>query len=244
MKICALDEVGCASIAGPVFVCAVIIDTSVHPIAGIGDSKVLSRKKRESLFPLIVDRVDDFAYGAAGPRKIEKINIHHAKYLAMRQAVEKLLRRGNKIDRTIVDGGFTIPGLPLYINQEAHPKADKNFWEVSAASILAKVTRDNLLSRLAKRKDLGYYKWESNAGYYTEEHRVGVILHGPTPYHRKTFGFYKYCMFCHNEYKKFLDRGCPEEYFEQEKKYVSHYKAWKRGDFDSWKPVINGVDNG
>lgn len=247
MKICAIDEVACASIAGPVFVCAVIVDSDAQAPAGIADSKKLSKSKREALFPIIQERIDDFEFGAAGPRKIEHMNIHHAKFLAMRQAVERLMRRGRRIDRTIVDGGFTIPGLPLYINQEAHPKADANFWEVSAASILAKVTRDNLMTRLASREGLGHYDWENNAGYYTPKHRLGIILHGPTPHHRRTFDFFKYCLFSHKEYLEFLAGGkTAEDYFEHEngrraslgKRPYSYYKAWKRGDFNPWQPML------
>lgn len=247
MKTCAVDEVGCASIAGPVFVCAVVVDDSAMAPGGIADSKKLSKKRRENLFPVILERIDDFAFGAAGPRKIEQLNIHHAKFLAMRQAVEKLLRRGHRIGRTIVDGGFEIPGLPLCIAQEAHPKADDTFWEVSAASILAKVTRDRLMARLAQRPGLGHYDWENNAGYYTPKHRLGIVLHGPTPYHRRTFDFFKYCLFSHKEYRRFLAEGkTAEDYFECEdvrraalgKRPYSYYKAWKRGDFHPWQPVL------
>ena len=245
MKICAVDEVGVASIAGPVFVCAVIADSATRPPQGVADSKQLTKKKREQLFPEIQDAVDDFAYGAAGPRKIEQLNIHHAKLLAMRQAVEKLLARGHHPGRTIVDGGFKIPGLPLYINQEAIPKADRDFWEVSSASILAKVTRDRLMAGLASRKGLDHYDWENNAGYYTPKHRLGLVVHGPTAYHRRTFDLFKYCMFSREEYLRFLEDGRPaEDYFEHEnarraaleKKPYSYYKAWKRGDFTPWQP--------
>lgn len=246
MKICAVDEVGCASIAGPVFVCAVIVDSSTAKMpCGIADSKQLSRGRREQLFPTIVEAIDDLAYGAAGPRKIEQLNIHHAKLLAMRQAVEKLLSRGHCPGRTIVDGGFKVPGLPLYINQEAIPKADRDFWEVSAASILAKVTRDRLMARLAGHKGLNHYDWENNAGYYTPKHRLGVILYGPTPYHRTTFDLLKYCMFSREEYLRFLESGRgADEYFEHEnarratlgKKPYSYYKAWKRGELAPWQP--------
>jgi len=251
MKICAIDEVGCASLSGPVFVCAVIVDSCVKPVPGIADSKQLTKKKREVLFPAIEEAVDDFAYGAAGPRKIEELNIHHAKLLAMRQAVEKLLARGHHPKRTIVDGGFTVPGLPLYINQEAVPKADRDFWEVSAASILAKVTRDRLMANLASRPGLGHYDWENNAGYYTAKHRDGIVLHGLTAYHRKTFDMVKYCAFLRAEYKECLEKGDPEEYFEEESRRIERfgsgpycgYRAWKRGEFNTWKPVMAGSED-
>jgi len=242
MKICAVDEVGVSSIAGPVFVCAVIVDTTTKSVPGVADSKKLTKAKREKLFPFLKEVVDDFSYGAASHQKIEEINIHNAKFLAMRQAVERLLRRGNRIDRTIVDGGFTIPGLPLFINQEAHPKADQNFWEASTASILAKVTRDRLMTRLARRYP--HYDWESNAGYYSPKHRDGIAVHGPSPHHRRTFGYFRYCLFCHEELKKRREEGqSDEEYLAYLTSFgmYGHHKAWKRGDFVTWKPVCYGA---
>lgn len=244
MKICAIDEVGVSSIAGPVFVCAVVVDSSTPPVPGIADSKKLSKAKRERLFPLIEEAVEDFAYGALGPRQIEKLNIHYAKFIAMRRSIERLLKRGNRIDRTIIDGGFTVPDLPPHINQEAHPKADANFWEVSAASILAKVTRDRLMATLAARDGLDHYDWENNAGYYTPKHRDGIAVHGPTAYHRRTFKYFNYCLFCHEELKRRRAQGeTDEQYLAHLASFGmhGHHKAWKRGDLNPWKPVIHGV---
>jgi ribonuclease HII len=244
MKTCAVDEVGCSSIAGPVLACAVIVDDGAQPPPGLADSKELDREKREALFSLIKERVDDFAYGAAGPRQIERINIHYARLLAMRRAIRRLLARGHHPDRTIVDGNARVPELPICINQEAIPKADRDFWEASAASVLAKVTRDRLMGRLAHREGLNHYDWESNAGYYSPRHRLGIVLHGPTEFHRRTFAFFKYCMFSREEYLGFLAEGrAPEEYFEHEnarraglgKKPYSYYKAWKRGEIAPWR---------
>ena len=240
MKICAVDEVGCAAIAGPVFVCAVVASPSDR-IDGVRDSKKLSKKKRNELAPIIKGKLE-FALGAASPREVETINLYWARYLAMRRAVEQLIRRKVKFDRIIVDGNRTIDGLPLSIPQEAHTKADDKFWEVSAASIVAKVARDDLMAELAKRKGLSHYCWEKNAGYYTPEHRDGVILHGPTPYHRTTFDYFKYCMFSRREYERFLsEKKTAESYFAYQKTCEGgHYRAWKRGDLNPWKPVLHG----
>lgn len=236
MKICGVDEVGVASIAGPVFVCAVIVDTNTKPIPGVTDSKKVSKSKRERLFPIIKEKVDAFAYGSIPPRLIEKMNIHYAKLFAMRKAVEALIFRGYHIDRTIVDGGFEIPDLPRYVNQEARPKADRDFWEVSAASILAKVSRDRIMEKLSKR--FSYYDWESNAGYYSPKHRDGIAIYGPSILHRTTFEYYKYCMFCHEDFK--VSGKTKDEYTSYLNSFGmhGHHRAWKRGEFDTWKPII------
>ena len=234
MRICGVDEVGVASIAGPVFTCAVLIDSKMKPLSGVTDSKKISKIKREKLVPEIEEHVIDFAFGSANINQIEKLNIHYAKFLAMKNAVEKISKR-NRIDLVIVDGGFTIPGLE--IKQEAHPKADLNFWEVSAASILAKVKRDKLMESLAKNDKYKHYDWESNAGYYSPNHRAGIVLHGPSNLHRKSFAYFKYCMFCHYDFKsKNIDK---EEYLSYLKSFGmhGHHSAWKRGEFNTWKPI-------
>lgn len=241
MRIAGIDEVGMSSIAGPVMACVVVAE-SRSPLEGIRDSKKLSKKRRELLVPVIKANCD-WALGAASMREIERLNVYWARYLAMRRAVEKLIRRKVAFDRIIVDGNRTIDGLPLSIPQEAHTKADDKFWEVSAASIVAKVTRDDLMSELAKREGLGHYRWDKNAGYYTPEHRDGIILHGPSTHHRVTFDYFKYCMFARREYEKFLADGkTADSYFEYQRAYEGgHYRAWKRGDLNPWKPVIHGA---
>lgn len=204
MRICGVDEVGCSAIAGPVVACAALIDTSVPYIDGVDDSKKLDRGERGRLAPLIRERAA-FALGAAGPRRIEKVNIYWARYEAMSIAVRKLLRRGHRIDLILVDGLRIVPGLPDGIKQEARPRADATFWEVACASILAKVHRDNLMSVLDGRH--AGYGWRTNAGYYSPEHRRGIILNGPTPYHRRTFGLFQGSWEAHKRYGKFLADG-------------------------------------
>jgi len=215
MKICGVDEVGCSAIAGPVVACAALIDTSVSYIDGVDDSKKLDRPERERLAPLIGERAA-FAFGAAGPRRIETANIYWSRYMAMSIAVRKLLRRGLRIDLVLVDGLRVVPDLPDGIRQEAKPKADANFWEVACASILAKVLRDNLMSSLADRHP--HYGWSTNAGYYTPEHRWGIALHGPTPHHRRTFKLFQYSEASHKRYRGFIaNGGTPEEFIPWEK---------------------------
>lgn len=217
MKICGVDEVGCSAIAGPVMVCAALLDTSVPYIDGVDDSKKLDRAKREELYPLIGERAA-FAFGAAGPRRIEEINIYWARYEAMSIAVRKLLKRGHRIDLVLVDGLRTVPGIPDGIRQEAHPKADANYWEVACASILAKVHRDNLMANLAMRHS--GYGWGTNAGYYSPEHRRGIILNGPTWHHRRTFAMFKSSREAHTRYRKFLAEGgnALDEFLQQDRR--------------------------
>lgn len=244
-RTCAVDEVGCASIAGPVVVCAVVAQPDQR-IEGVRDSKKLSRKKREELAPVIEERLD-FALGAASVREIEKMNIYWAKFLAMRRAVERLLARGVKMDRLIVDGNRTVDGLPPWLRQEAHPKADDKFWEASSASIVAKVRRDNLMAVLDKDNRYG---WITNAGYYTPEHRMGIVKHGPSPHHRRTFEHFKFCHHSHKEYRMFAEEGKTLDDWvwcdiaRSETSGISPYGCWKRGEFATqklWEPVIYGT---
>lgn len=234
------DEVGYGSIAGPVLTCAVAADPNHTPIKGVKDSKQVSKQKREELYVEIIKEVN-YAFGAASPKRIEKENIHYARYSAMKIAVEKLIKQGIKVDKVIVDGKFPIPNLNL--NQEPVIKADEKFWLCGAASILAKVKRDCLMANLARIEKYSYYKWEDNAAYYTPAHREGIILHGPTSLHRENFDYTRYCIFCHEEYNKFVARGKSyEEYLEYEQEEVkkygkSFYILWKQKVYDCWKEV-------
>jgi ribonuclease HII len=241
MKLCFIDEVGVSSIAGPVMVCAVAVPEDMAPIPGVNDSKKLSKKKREELFPILQsDLIHEF--GSACPKKIERLNIHWAKLDAMRIAVEKLLRMGIDIDKVVVDGSFTIPGLT--IRQEAVVKADAKFWQCGAASILAKVKRDRMMTELATLQKYSYYDWQNNAGYYTPAHRLGIVLHGPTMLHRRNFDYFKYCMFGYRKCQEFVREGGTFEDFEKwaeaERSGKSDYVAWRDGVFDVWKEIPYG----
>lgn len=241
---CYVDEVGYGSIAGPIIVCAVVERHDAKKIEGVKDSKKLSAMKRESLFDTISSKVPH-AYGAANIKLMKMLNIHYARYQSMKEAIEKLLSRGITINKVIVDGKFEIPNLDL--EQEPVIKADEKYWQVGAASILAKVTRDRLMANLAKTVDsMSYYGWENNAGYYTPEHRDGIIEYGATSLHRRNHSFFKYAMFEHREFIK------SEKTFEEYKRWMqtdgkpngqTRYAAWKADVFNSWKPII-WVNNG
>jgi ribonuclease HII len=216
MRICGVDEVGCSAIAGPVVACAALIETSVPHIDGIDDSKKLSRIRRERLVPLIRERAV-FAFGAAGPRRIEAINIYWARYEAMSVAVRKLLRHGLRIDLVLVDGLRVVPGLPDGLRQEARPRADAEFQEVACASVLAKIHRDGLMAALAAKEGNSHYGWQTNAGYHTFAHRRGIILYGATPHHRRTFALFKDSVAAREEHARILAAGgTSEEFFRRE----------------------------
>lgn len=238
--LCFCDEVGVASIAGPVLVCALAVENNHPRIEGVKDSKKLTKKKREELYDIITSQVE-YAFGSASPNKIEKLNIHYARYEAMRIAVERLIRRGVKIEKVIVDGKFTIPNLN--VEQEAVVKADDKFWECGAASILAKVKRDGLMAKLGELEKYSYYAWDSNAGYFVENtHKWGIVKYGGTSLHRNNFEFYKYCLFCREKYLEFLEDGKNiEDYKNFEKDEMikfscnSFYSVWKSGAYNFWK---------
>ena len=240
MNIAYVDECGMASIAGPVLACAIVLPPNTPPIQGVKDSKKLTKKKREELYEELIKL--PHAFGTASPKSIETLNIFHARFLAMRRALNKM--KDYNITKVIVDGKFEIPGID--IPQEALIKADEKMWEVGAASILAKVKRDRVMAELAKVDKYKPYDWPSNAGYYSPKHRLGIIKHGPTTLHRENFGYFQYCLFCHNQYQEFLKEGkILEEYLEYEEKEKmahkkTHYKLWKHGHFDSWKEVKYG----
>lgn len=232
-----VDEVGCASIAGPVMVCAVAVEDGHPPIPGVKDSKQLTRHRRDALYPIIAGQLRH-AFGSASPKKIERLNIHWAKLDAMRIAVERLARAGVKIEKVTVDGGFTIPNLPY--QQEAMPKADARLWQCGAASILAKVRRDNMMTALTRTEKYSHYSWESNAGYYTDAHRNGIILHGPTDLHRRSFEYFKYCLASRRKCEEFIiDGRTADDYFTWMKEREategkSDYVLWRDCAKDNW----------
>lgn len=233
-----VDEVGCASIFGPVLTCAVAIPESFQRLSGIKDSKQLTKKKRNELYEQLISVLH--AFGSSSPKEIEIFNIHFAKYKAMKRAVEKLART-IKIDKVIVDGKFIIPDLDF--PQEAVIKADDKFYECSVASILAKVKRDRAMTRLGEIEKYSYYGLESNAGYYSPAHRLGIIKYGPTELHRKNFKYFQYCLDCHLQYQEFLKQGKTlEEYLQYEKEESnklkkSYFVIWKEHLNNSWKPI-------
>jgi ribonuclease HII len=176
-----VDEVGRGPLAGPVVAAAVILDPA-RPIAGLADSKRLSPRRREILADLIRRNARAFAVAAATPAEIDALNVLAASLLAMERAVRKL---GVEPERIVVDGNQ----VPRFGQKrdivEAIVRGDQSVPCISAASILAKVSRDRLMRRL----DRVYpgYAFASNKGYPTPAHVDGLKALGPCAIHRRTF---------------------------------------------------------
>jgi ribonuclease HII len=176
--IAGVDEVGRGCLAGPVFSAAVILNDNII-LDEIKDSKKISFKKR-TLISKYIKKNSIYAIGYATVNEISKINILNASLLSMKRALDKL-----KIKPSIayVDGIF----IPKNINIECKSfiKGDENISCISAASIIAKVSRDLFMIRLAKKYP--GYSWNKNFGYGTREHLQGLKRYGVTKHHRKKF---------------------------------------------------------
>lgn len=176
--IAGVDEAGRGPLAGPVVAAAVVFHPSTV-IEGVNDSKKLSHAQREKLFALITKQALAFGYEIIPHTTIEEINILQASLLAMRRSVEKLSVIPHLI---LIDGNKTFQSE---IAKRAIVKGDAKSFSIAAASIVAKVVRDELMVKLSKLYP--EYKWEKNKGYATAEHIAAVKKYGPTPYHRKKF---------------------------------------------------------
>ena len=174
-----VDEVGRGPIAGPVVACAVIMPPDTRAIAGVDDSKRLTHDQRVRLAVKIRERAVSFALGAASVREIDRINIYQASVLAMRRALGRL---GVRPDHVVIDGRV-MRTLPIPHTAVVH--GDARCFSIACASILAKVTRDLLMTRLSVRYP--QYIWDHNAGYTTRDHVAGLASHGITPHHRRSF---------------------------------------------------------
>jgi ribonuclease HII len=177
--LCGVDEAGRGPLAGPVVAAAVIFDPAKPRIRGLDDSKVLSAKKREELYEKIVDRALAYCVASATVEEIDTINILHATMLAMKRAVE-----GLSVAPTLVKiDGNRCPSLS--IRSEAVIGGDALIAQISAASILAKVTRDRMLLQLHDEHPV--YGFDAHAGYGTPQHLRALREHGPCLHHRRSF---------------------------------------------------------
>jgi len=175
--IAGIDEVGRGPFAGPVVAAAVILNQRNYP-EGMKDSKKLSKSRRETLAQEIFEKAQ-VGIGFASPAEIDEFNILQATFLAMRRAAENLQHQP---DFALVDGNRDPKlGIPTRLIV----KGDSLSLSIAAASIVAKVTRDQKMCDLAI--DFPNYGWERNSGYGTAEHRKGLSLYGVTPQHRRSF---------------------------------------------------------
>ena len=179
MKIIAgVDEVGRGSLIGPVYAAAVILNKSINKKL-LKDSKSISKEKREILSKYI-KKNSIWAIGKASVAEIEKVNILQASLLAMKRAIKKLKKKPALI---LIDGN-KVPKINNY-NLKSIIKGDQKIPSISAASIIAKVTRDKIITNLGKKfKD---YYWDQNFGYGTKQHLKAIKNKGVTIHHRKTF---------------------------------------------------------
>jgi ribonuclease HII len=176
--IAGVDEVGRGSLIGPVYAAAVILDKSLNKKL-LKDSKSLTKTKREILSKYI-KKNSVWSIGKASVKEIEKINILHASLLAMKRAIKKLKKKPALV---LIDGN-KVPEIKNY-NLRSIIKGDQKIPSISAASIIAKVTRDKMITNLGK-KFKGYY-WDQNCGYGTKQHLKAIKNLGITSQHRKTF---------------------------------------------------------
>lgn len=176
--ICGVDEAGRGPLAGPVCAAAVILPHHAE-IPGLNDSKKLSDKRRRELFPVIKEQAVAYGIGIATHEEIDEINILQATYLAMERAIQAL---GVQPELALIDGNRAKDfGIPV----ETVVKGDSRSASIAAASILAKVTRDDMMLELAETYP--EYQFEIHKGYGTKAHYAALDQHGICPIHRRTF---------------------------------------------------------
>ena len=176
--ICGVDEAGRGPLAGPVCAAAVILPPNLE-IPGLTDSKKLSDKKRRELFPLIREQAIAYGIGMASEKEIDEINILQATFLAMERALAQL---DVKPELALIDGNREKDfGLPV----KTVVKGDSLSMNIAAASVLAKVTRDDLMVAMAEKYP--GYGFEIHKGYGTKAHYAALREKGPSPIHRMTF---------------------------------------------------------
>ena len=176
--ICGVDEAGRGPLAGPVCAAAVILPNNLE-LPGLTDSKKLTDKKRRELFPLIQEHAIAYGIGFATEQEIDEINILQATFLAMQRALDQLKVRP---DLALIDGNRQKDfGIPV----KTVVKGDSLSANIAAASILAKVTRDNLMVEMAGKYP--EYGFEIHKGYGTKAHYAALREFGASPIHRMTF---------------------------------------------------------
>jgi ribonuclease HII len=191
--VCGVDEAGRGPLVGAVVAGAVVLDPN-NPIEGLKDSKKLTPAKREFLYEQIMEKAKAWGIGEASPTEIDEINILQATMLAMRRAIEDLTSRlGVWPDKALIDGN-RCPELP--ITAEAIIKGDAKEPAISAASIIAKVTRDRQMMSLHERHP--EYGFAQHMGYPTEAHFAALQRYGVCDQHRRSFSPVRKVLELHN----------------------------------------------
>jgi ribonuclease HII len=195
------DEVGVSPLAGPVVAAACILDpesvgryrTKSKWYYRVRDSKTTNESERQILLKEILEHTVAYGVGVVWHEEIDALNIHHASLKAMRLANEELLQKIEKIKNTdikspqkillFIDGRFKIPNLP--VDQKTVVAGDSEILSISAASIIAKVHRDNIMRELDSK--FPEYGFKNHKGYNTREHQEAIKKFGATPFHRRSF---------------------------------------------------------
>lgn len=177
-RVAGVDEVGRGCLAGPVVAAAVVLDPCAH-IAGLADSKLVPPEEREALLPLIERRALAWAVAVVDSLDIDRLNIHRASLKAMRDAITTL----SPLPDVVIVDGFRVPELA--IPQRAIVKGDRRCAAIAAASIVAKVTRDRLMTVLHGSDPR--YGFDRHKGYATPEHLAAVARYGYSAAHRRSF---------------------------------------------------------
>ena len=176
--ICGVDEAGRGPLAGPVCAAAVILSPHIE-IIGLNDSKKLTDIRRRELFPIIKEQAVAYGIGFASPEEIDEINILQATFLAMERAMAQLSIRP---ELALIDGNRE---KDFGISVQTVVKGDSRSASIAAASILAKVSRDDWMLQMAQ--EYPQYDFEVHKGYGTKRHYEALRQHGPSPIHRATF---------------------------------------------------------
>ena len=173
------DEAGRGCLAGPVTAAALILPKT-HHLTQLNDSKILSKKQRETIRPLLESKAVCFGVAHVFPKKIDEINILNASFLAMHKALDQLT---SKPEFIIVDGNR----FKVYqdIPHECIIKGDGKYLSIAGASVLAKTYRDAYMEKI--HREFPMYNWKQNKGYPTKEHRAAIRKYGITKHHRQSF---------------------------------------------------------
>ncbi len=178
-RVVGVDEAGMGSLCGPVVAAAVCIAVECRIIDGVRDSKILSSSQREILLAEIQREAVAIGVGAASVDEIERLNVRVASHLAMKRALTRI----GRFDHALIDGR-PIKSIDLGPHSTI-VDGDARSYSIACASIVAKVTRDRLMKKLAARHP--HFGWDHNAGYGTDEHLAALDQFGATPYHRRAY---------------------------------------------------------